>query len=67
MYPLRKQEGCAMCLLAFVVLVVSLVCAYLGIVHFTGLEADALRGAAIIGTIIFVIIVAFGWKKSEKS
>ncbi|MBQ2761799.1 MAG: hypothetical protein IJE96_07785 [Mailhella sp.] len=56
-----------MCLLAFVVLVVSLVCAYLGIVHFTGLEADALRGAAIIGTIIFVVIVAFGWKKSEKS
>ena len=67
MYPLRKQEGCVMCLLAFVVLVVSLVCAYLGIVHFTGLEADALRGAAIIGTIIFVVIVAFGWKKSEKS
>ncbi|WP_458399667.1 hypothetical protein [Mailhella sp.] len=56
-----------MCLIAFFILVVSLVCAYLGIMHFTGLEADALKGAAVIGTIIFVIVIAFGWKKSGKS
>ena len=30
-------------------------------------EADALKGAAVIGTIIFVIVIAFGWKKSGKS
>ena len=51
-------------ILALVVFVFSLASAYLGFYQFTGLEADAARGAAIIGLIIFVAILVFGGRKS---
>ena len=53
-----------MCIWALIVLIISLVSAYLGFYHFTGFEADAARGAAIIGLIIFVAILVFGCRKS---
>ena len=49
---------------AIVVFAISLASAYLGFYHFTGLEADAARGAAIIGMILFVIILVLGVRKS---
>ncbi len=58
-----KKES-AMRIWAIIVLIVSLASAYLGFYHFTGLEADAARGAAIIGLIIFVAILVFGCRKS---
>ena len=60
----KGKKEYAMGILALVVLVFSLASAYLGFYHFTGLEADAARGAAIIGLIIFIAIVVFGWRKS---
>ena len=62
MYPEKKEY--AMGILALVILVLSLASAYLGFYHFTGFEADAARGAAIIGLIIFVAILVFGCRKS---
>ena len=53
-----------MCIWALIVLIISLASAYLGFYHFTGFEADATRGAAIIGLIIFVAILIFGSRKS---
>ena len=60
----RRKKESAMCIWALIVLVISLASAYLGFYHFTGLEADAARGAAIIGLIIFVVILVFGCRKS---
>jgi uncharacterized membrane protein YtjA (UPF0391 family) len=53
-----------MCIWALIVLIISLASAYLGFYHFTGFEADAARGAAIIGAILFVVILIFGCRKS---
>ena len=60
----QKKKESAMCIWAIIVLIISLASAYLGFYHFTGFEADAARGAAIIGLIIFVAILVFGCRKS---
>ena len=48
---------------ALILLVLSLASAYVGFYHFTGLEADAARGAAVIGLILFFFVMVFGRKK----
>ena len=48
---------------AIILLVLSLASAYIGFYHFTGLEADAARGAAVIGLILFFFVMVFGRKK----
>ena len=48
---------------ALILLVLSLASAYLGVYHFSGLEADAARGAAVIGLILFFFVMVFGRKK----
>ena len=60
----QKKKEYDMGILAFVILMLSLASAYLGFYHFTGFEADAARGAAILGLIIFVAILVFGCRKS---
>ena len=60
----KPKKESVMRIWAIIVLIVSLASAYLGFYHFTGLEADAARGAAIIGLIIFVAILVFGCRKS---
>ena len=48
---------------AIVLLAVSLASAYLGFYRLAGLEADAAKGAAVIGLILFFFVVVFGRKK----
>ena len=48
---------------ALILLAVSLASAYLGFYQLTGLNADAAKGAAIIGFILFVFVVVFGRQK----
>ena len=48
---------------ALILLVLSLASAYIGFYHFTGFEADAAKGAAIIGFILFVFVAVFGRQK----
>jgi uncharacterized membrane protein YtjA (UPF0391 family) len=60
----QKKKEYAMGILALVILILSLASAYLGFYHFTDFEADAARGAALIGLIIFVVILIFGRRKS---
>ena len=48
---------------ALILLVLSLASASLGFYHFSGLEADAARGAAVIGLILFFVVMVFGRKK----
>ena len=57
-----KKES-AMRIWAFILLVLSLASAYVGFYHLTGLEADAARGAAVIGLILFFFVMVFGRKK----
>ena len=57
-----KKES-AMRIWALILLVLSLASAYLGFYHFSGLEADAARGAAVIGLILFFFFMVFGGKK----
>ena len=49
---------------ALILLVISLASTYLGFYHLTGLNADAAKGAAIIGGILFLFILIFGLKKA---
>ncbi|MBR3880874.1 MAG: hypothetical protein IKJ34_04695 [Mailhella sp.] len=51
-------------ILLLVLLVVSIASAYLGFYHLTGLNADAAKGAAVIGGILFLIVLLFGLKKA---
>ena len=51
---------------AVVLLVVSLASAYLGFYHLSGLNADAAKGAAVIGGILFLLVLAFGLKSADK-
>ena len=48
---------------AIILLVLSLASAYIGFYHLAGLEADAARGAAVIGLILFFFVMVFGRKK----
>ena len=48
---------------AIILLVLSLASAYIGFYHLSGLEADAARGAAVIGLILFFFVMVFGGKK----
>ena len=48
---------------ALILLVLSLASAYLGFYRLAGLEADAARGAAVIGFILFVFVAVFGRQK----
>ena len=48
---------------AHILLVLSLASAYFGFYHFSGLEANAARGAAVIGLILYFFVVVFGRKK----
>ena len=48
---------------AIILLVLSLASAYLGFYHLSGFEADAARGAAVIGLILFFFVMVFGRKK----
>ena len=57
-----KKES-AMRIWAFILLVLSLASAYVGFYHLAGLEADAARGAAVIGLILFFFVMVFGRKK----
>ena len=57
-----KKES-AMCIWALILLVLSLASAYIGFYHLTGFEADAARGAAVIGLILFFFVMVFGRKK----
>ena len=58
----RKKES-AMRIWALILLVLSLASAYVSFYHLTGLEADAARGAAVIGLILFFFVMVFGRKK----
>lgn len=57
-----KKES-AMRIWALILLVLSLASAYVGFYHLTGFEADAARGAAVIGLILFFFVMVFGRKK----
>jgi uncharacterized membrane protein YtjA (UPF0391 family) len=57
-----KKES-VMRIWALILLVLSLASAYIGFYHLTGFEADAARGAAVIGLILFFFVVVFGRKK----
>lgn len=48
---------------AIILLVLSLASAYIGFYHLSGFEADAARGAAVIGLILFFFCMVFGGKK----
>ena len=59
----KTKKEPAMRIWAISLLVLSLASAYLGFYHLSGLEADAARGAAVIGLILFFFVVVFGRKK----
>lgn len=60
----KTEKESAMRIWALILLVVSLASAYLGFYHLTGLNADAAKGAAIIGGILFLFVLLFGLKKA---
>ena len=60
---LKTKKEPAMRIWAIILLVLSLASAYLGFYHLSGLEADAARGAAVIGLILFFFVMVFGRKK----
>ena len=59
----KPKKESAMRIWALILLVLSLASASLGFYHLSGLEADAARGAAVIGLILFFFVMVFGRKK----
>ena len=59
----KTKKESAMRIWAIILLVLSLASAYIGFYHLAGLEADAARGAAVIGLILFFFVMVFGRKK----
>ncbi len=59
----KPKKESVMRIWAIILLVLSLASAYAGFYHLTGFEADAAKGAAIIGFILFVFVAVFGRQK----